>query len=214
MKSTPTRGVKQFLKPNAYKQLELDWTLMTIPQVWVTESESLRSTDMDGTLAVLFLVASLTDMGINHCSTGCLATGETPQRLALSYGDVQFQEKSVDKELYLRYDFGRTYGPFQPAIGASVTGRGDAWIGIGATWTAQLADTGIYGQLHLMPGVYARGSGPNLGHTIEFRSGAEIGYQARNGVRFGISYDHRSNAELSSVNPGLETLQFRVSIPF
>ena len=30
MKSTPTRGVKQFLKPNAYKQSELDWTLMTI----------------------------------------------------------------------------------------------------------------------------------------------------------------------------------------
>ena len=30
MKSTPTRGVKQFLKPNAYNQSELDWTLMTI----------------------------------------------------------------------------------------------------------------------------------------------------------------------------------------
>lgn len=30
MKSTPTRGVKQSLKPNAYNQSELDWTLMTI----------------------------------------------------------------------------------------------------------------------------------------------------------------------------------------
>ena len=29
MKSTPTRGVKQYLKPGAYKQSELDWTLMT-----------------------------------------------------------------------------------------------------------------------------------------------------------------------------------------
>lgn len=30
MKSTPTRGVKQYLKPDAYNQSELDWTLMTI----------------------------------------------------------------------------------------------------------------------------------------------------------------------------------------
>ena len=88
---------------------------------------------MDGTLAALFLVASLADMGINHCSKGCLAPGETDKRIALSFGDVQFQQASVDQEIYIRYDFGRTYGPFQPTIGASVTGRGDAWIGIGAT---------------------------------------------------------------------------------
>ena len=30
VKSTPTRGVKQYLKPNAYNQSELDWTLMII----------------------------------------------------------------------------------------------------------------------------------------------------------------------------------------
>ena len=169
---------------------------------------------MDGTLAALFLVASLTDMGFNHCGNGCLAPGEETRRLSLSAGDVQFQGASVDREVYLRYDFGRTYGPFQPVIGASVTQRGDAWIGAGAAWTAHFADTGLYAQLHLMPGLYKQGSGPNLGHTIEFRSGAEIGYEAKNGMRFGISYDHRSNAELSAVNPGLETLQFRFSIPF
>lgn len=215
MKSTPTRGVKQYLKPNAYNQSELDWTLMTIPNVWVNPKRKLKEkTDMDGTLAVLFLVASLTDMGINHCGNGCLAPGETDKRIALSYGDVQFQGASVDEEFYVRYDLGRTYGPFQPALGASITGRGDAWVGIGATWTAHLADSGIYTQLHLMPGFYAQGSGPDLGHAIEFRSGAEIGYEARNGMRFGISYDHRSNAELSSINPGLETLQFRVSFTF
>ena len=60
---------------------------------------------------------------------------------------------------------------------------------------------------------YANGDGPNLGHDLEFRSGIELGYQARNGWRYGISYDHRSNADIASYNPGLETLQFRVSIP-
>lgn len=169
---------------------------------------------MDGTLAALFLVASLTDMGVNHCGSGCFASGEERDRIALSFGEVQYQGASVDEEIYLRYDFGRTFGPFQPIVGASVTTRGDAWIGAGAAWTATLADTGLYAQLHLMPGIYSRGSGPDLGHTVEFRSGAELGYQTRNGMRIGISYDHRSNAELSSTNPGLETIQFRVSIPF
>ena len=34
MKSTPTRGVKQTLKPDAYKQSESDWTLVTILFIW------------------------------------------------------------------------------------------------------------------------------------------------------------------------------------
>ena len=36
MKSTPTRGVKQSLKPDAYKQLELDWkTVVTCSDLYV-----------------------------------------------------------------------------------------------------------------------------------------------------------------------------------
>lgn len=168
---------------------------------------------MDGTFAVLFLLAGLTDMKLNHCQTGCLAQEQAPARFALSGGDVQFQENSIGTEAYLRYDFGRMYGPFQPVAGLSVTDDGDAWVGIGATWTAQFADERAYLQLHLMPGLYAQGDGPDLGSPIEFRSGIEIGYQTPKGVRIGLSYDHRSNAGIDSVNPGLETVQLRVSFP-
>ena len=169
---------------------------------------------MDGTLAVIALAASLADMGLNHCGNGCLAEGETERRFSLSTGEVQYQGKKVGSEAYLRYDFGRTYGPFQPAVGASITSHGDIWVGYGATYTAHLADTGLYAQLHLMPGLYHYGGGQDLGHVIEFRSGAEVGYEAKNGLRVGISYDHRSNADISSTNPGVETLQFRISAPF
>lgn len=169
---------------------------------------------MDGTLALLFLVAGLTDMGFNDCrNDGCLARSDAQKNISLSYGDVIFQENTIGRETYVRYGFGHAYGPFQPAIGVSITDSGDAWVGIGATYTKSFANNRIYTQLSLLPGVYKRGSGPDLGHLIEFRSGAEIGYQARNGVRVGLSYDHRSNAEISAVNPGLETLQLRVSIP-
>ncbi|THD71978.1 acyloxyacyl hydrolase [Thalassobius vesicularis] len=168
---------------------------------------------MDGTFAVLFLLAGLADMKINHCATGCLAQSDTPARIALSAGDVQFQKNSISEELYVRYDFNRAYGPFQPVMGASITADGSAWMGFGAAWTGWFANNHGYVQLHLMPGIYAEGDGPDLGSAMEFRSGAEIGWQAKNGLRIGLSYDHRSNADTATLNPGLETVQLRVSIP-
>ena len=173
---------------------------------------------MDGAYALLFLVAGLTDMKLNHCSEGCLARRDAQAHASLSYGDVIFQTRTIGREAYFRYDLGQMRGPFQPAIGVSITDTGDAWVGFGATHTTKFATPffgggSAYVQLSLLPGLYARGSGPDLGHVIEFRSGAEIGYLARNGIKYGISYDHRSNSELSSLNPGLETLSFRVTFP-
>lgn len=172
---------------------------------------------MDGRLALLFFVIGLTDMKTNDCDTGCLARTPAQEAISLSFGDVIFQDKSIGSEAYLRYDLGTSFGPFQPAMGLSVTDTNDVWVGFGATHTTRFWDrpsgTGGYAQLHFMPGVYAQGTGPNLGHDVEFRSGAEIGWQARSGLRVGVSFDHRSNGDISNVNPGLETLQLRVSVP-
>lgn len=169
---------------------------------------------MDGAMALAFLVAGLADMGLNHCRyDGCLAERPMLSRASLSFGNVIFQGNEVGKELYARYDLGKSYGPFQPIVGLSLSDQGTAWVGVGAAFTSTFAGGQIYTQLHLMPGVYARGNGPNLGHTVEFRSGFEAGYQAKNGVRVGLSFDHRSNAELSAVNPGLETWALKVSVP-
>jgi lipid A 3-O-deacylase len=172
---------------------------------------------MDGRLAVLFFVVGLTDMKTNDCEMGCLARTAAQDAISLSFGNVIFQEKSVGQEAYVRFDMGTSFGPFQPAVGLSVTDTNDVWVGLGATHTTRFWDrpsgVGGYAQLHVMPGVYTRGTGPDLGHQLEIRSGAEIGYQAKNGLRYGLSYDHRSNAGLSSPNPGMETLQFRVSVP-
>ena len=168
---------------------------------------------MDGTYAVLFLLAGLTDMKLNHCATGCLAGRDIAAYASLSYGNVLFQDETIGTEGYLRYDFGRAWGPFQPAIGVSLTDDGDAWFGIGATWTANFARNRGYVQMSFLPGFHSRGDGPDIGQPLEFRSGAEIGYEARNGWRIGLSYDHRSNGGLDDLNPGLETLQIRVQVP-
>ncbi|QPM91078.1 acyloxyacyl hydrolase [Pseudooceanicola algae] len=167
---------------------------------------------MDGTFAVLFLLAGAADMGINYCGDpGCVAANPAQARLAISYGDVIFQEKKIGHEVYARYDLGVQYGPFQPTVGLSVSDKGDTWVGGGAAWTGYIDQA--YIQLHLMPGFHAQGRGPQIGTVLEFRSGVELGYEAHNGIRYGVSYDHRSNAELSETNPGLETMQFRISFP-
>lgn len=169
---------------------------------------------MDGTIAAVFLLASLGDMVFTDCKTdGCLAPTQNQARLSVSVGEVAFQSMVVEHEAFLRYDFARHYGPFQPSVGASVTTGGDVWVGLGAVYNLPIQNDQFYGQLSLLPGVYHRDSGPDLGHEIEFRSGIEFGYQAKSGMRVGLSFDHRSNLELGRINPGLETFQIRVSFP-
>lgn len=169
---------------------------------------------MDGTLAAIFVIASLTDMNINDCQTACLADRGAIERLSFQAAQVQFGDENIAKELYIGYDLGRTYGPFQPTIGASITDQGAAWIGAGAKWTStSIIDGPLFIETSLMPGLYAKGDGPDIGGALQFRSSFGIGYQFENGGTLLVSYDHRSNADTQDLNPGLETVAVRYAIP-
>ena len=168
----------------------------------------------DGTFAVVGLVLGLINMGVNHCpNEGCLAKNDVQAYNAVSVGEVVFQENTIGDEIYIRRQTGSARGPFQFTYGASITDEGGMWIGLGNTTTYSTPNNRFYAQFHSMPGLYSKGGEEALGGPIQFRSGLEVGYQNRRGVRAGISIDHRSNAGIYSYNPGLETIQFRVSIP-
>lgn len=169
----------------------------------------------DGTFAALLFIIGLTDMGINHCGTseGCLGTGETRPRLSISGGEVLERRADPAAELYLRYDLAQTRGPFGGAAGLSVTENGEAWVGFGATYLVPFGRSGAYAELHAMPGLYFDNGGFDLGGPIAFRSGLELGYETARGWRMALSYDHRSNVGIYDENPGIETVQFKVSIP-
>ena len=169
----------------------------------------------DGTFAVLMLIAGLTDMGINHCvtETGCLGRTEVQSRLSFSGGQVIERRADEQIELYLRYDLGHRNGAFGHAIGISTLEDGEAWIGIGQTYTFEFGSSPLYAELHAIPGITLENGGFDMGGPIAFRSGAEIGFETRAGWRFGLSYDHRSNAGIYDENPGIETIAFRVAIP-
>jgi hypothetical protein len=168
----------------------------------------------DGTFAVLMLVLGLTDMARNHCGTetGCFGRSDVTPRVAFSGGEVLERRADPASEIYLRYDLGHKRGPFGSAAGLSIGENGETWIGFGQTYKIDISDR-FFAELHSMPGLYFDNGGFDLGGPIAFRSGVELGYENRQGWRFGLSYDHRSNAGIYDENPGVETVQFRVSVP-
>ncbi len=64
-------------------------------------------------------------------------------------------------------------------------------------------------------GAYHKGDGKDLGHTLEFRTGASLHYRFDNDVRVGIAFHHLSNAGLgkNKKNPGAESLLLSYVIP-
>ena len=167
---------------------------------------------MNGTFAVLTLLLGMKE-AYTDCQSECLAKHEVQDRISLSQGSLQFQGDVIGREVYVRYDSPHANGPFQAIYGASYSSLGDFWAGVGHSYTMKTGDFGLYAEVHAMTGIYVQGSGPDLGGPIEFRSGAEIGYQFPAGWRLAASYDHRSNAEIFALNPGVETVQVRLSKP-
>jgi lipid A 3-O-deacylase len=167
---------------------------------------------MNGTFAVLTLVLGMND-AYSDCREGCLAAHDVESRIAVSQGSLQFKGDVIGREVYVRYDSAHANGPFQSIYGASYSSLGDIWAGFGHAYTMSAAETGLYAEVHAMTGLYFQSGGPDLGGPIEFRSGAEIGYRFSSGWRVAASYDHRSNAEIFALNPGVETVQFRISKP-
>ncbi|SEW10986.1 Lipid A 3-O-deacylase (PagL) [Cognatiyoonia koreensis] len=168
---------------------------------------------MDGTLAGIFLIASLSDMGLNDCPTDCLRASDATARLSFQAAGVEFQDEIVGSEVLIGYDVAGKYGPFQPTIAASVTDENGMWIGAGAKWTTEDVFNGpLFIEAALMPGLYFDNAEVNLGGTLQFRSSLGVGYAFDNGSTVLVSYDHRSNADTQTINPGLETIAIRFAI--
>ncbi len=168
---------------------------------------------MDGTLAAIFLLIGAADMGANHCPTGCLEPGFADAKWNFQASEVQFQSEAIGQEIYISYDFDQAYGPFQLTAGGSVTTDGDAWVGYGAKWNSQgVYPSPLFIETSLMPGLYARGDGPDLGSVLQFRSAFGVGYEFDHGGTLTVLYDHRSNADIVEVNPGIETLGIRYAL--
>ncbi len=168
---------------------------------------------MDGTLAAIYVLAALLDMGLTDCrEAGCLAASDAQSRVWVQGAAVEFDREIIGEEVFVGLDLGTARGPFQPVIGLSANGDGDAWIGAGVK-TQWRFGGGWFAEGALMPGYHDRGDGPDLGGSLQFRSALGVGYEFGSGATLSVHYDHRSNGGIETVNPGLETIGLRYAMP-
>jgi lipid A 3-O-deacylase len=99
-----------------------------------------------------------------------------------------------------------------PMAGVSANDDGAIWVyggarrpfHLGSCWQAGPTFAAVY---------YEQGDSKNLGNELEFRSGLEIYCRATSGRALGIEFYHMSNAGISDVNPGANSLWIVYSVP-
>jgi len=169
---------------------------------------------MDGRLAVLFLVMSLFGEGFEREGFN-IKRADFGNRIVVSGGLLRFEGENVGQEFRLSYAPSKKWGRVNPMFDFSITDQGGVWIGFGLyqQFDIEIGNVDTFAGFYFVPGFYARGSEVDLGFPLEFRSGIEFGIRLKNNWQVSLSFDHRSNGDIAAYNPGVETLQLRISKP-
>ena len=103
------------------------------------------------------------------------------------------------------------YVALRPWVGVEATSRGSVWGGGGILLDFSLGRFALVPQFGV--GGYERGSGKNLGSTIEFRTGVEVAYKFADQSRVALGFSHTSNAGITKRNPGTEAVVISYQLP-
>ncbi len=203
MKSTPTRGVKQYLKPNAYNQLELDWS-----SIWI----SLERMRYSCGSTIFALAAFASPAGAGELVLGLGAgdvldqTGTTAPAVVVEYRADPFHSGPSRSGAAARYSL---------AVAGQADGDGDIFVGVGLAAVWPIRGGPWFVEAGFMPGYYDHGGGgTSLGGNLQFRTLLGIGYSLSETARISVAIDHKSNADIEDRNPGEETLSLRYARTF
>lgn len=131
--------------------------------------------------------------------------------VSAGYYDINDNEEAADFRLEYRWGT-PLFWEIKPFAGLEATSDG-AMYGLGGL----LIDFDVADSIIITPsfgaGAYSDGSGKDLGHTVEFRSMIEVGYEFENESRASIGFSHISNASLDDNNPGTEVLSLYYHFP-
>ena len=122
------------------------------------------------------------------------------------------REKNTATSFNVEYRSDAKWWIFKPMAGFMATTDGAAYGYVGPAvdiyFGRRLVLTGM-----TAIGAYHDGSGLDLGHWIEFRSGMELAFRFDNRSRLGVGFHHISNANIGEKNPGTEILGVFYAIP-
>lgn len=115
-------------------------------------------------------------------------------------------------ERFFADELGWRFGGIGPLIGVMATSDGAVW-GYGALFL----DLRLTERIVLWPsagiGGYRQGDGRNLGGIFQFHLGALGAYRFDNGHLLGVSFNHISNANTQTLNPGADSLLLTYTVP-
>lgn len=142
------------------------------------------------------------------------ARADEPDFLTLGVGVYDMFDDQTTAEFRAEYVFAEKHKLwwFTPFVGLTATAEAGTYayagIGIDIFFGRRFVITPNFAA-----GIYGNGDGKDLGHAIEFRSGANFAYRFDDYSRLGFAFHHISNAGLDERNPGEETLMLTYSIP-
>ena len=111
----------------------------------------------------------------------------------------QHQNENLNRDTFI--------GNVSPITGGFVTENSAAYIYTGIEWNVDMGQKMIFTP-SFAPGLYHEGDGKDLGHILEFKSEVQVSYKASDQSKFGVSYNHVSNASLGDKNPGANSYMF------
>lgn len=121
-------------------------------------------------------------------------------------------EVGASSELNLEYRFGKKFFYLGFAAGGLANTDGGKFLYLGNY--ADIRYKKIVVTPLLSVGAYRKGSGPDLGGTLQFRSSVTLAYELDDGSRFGVRLAHISNAGIYDENPGANEVLITYAFPF
>lgn len=124
--------------------------------------------------------------------------------LYAGYFDIT-QDDDASAQFGMEYRFAPVWYGLRPTAGANFTTDSALYGYGGFYYDINLSGSWVFSP-NVVAGAFSQGSGKDLGHGIQFRSGLELNYRFASDRRLGIAFNHISNASLGDANPGAETL--------
>ena len=128
--------------------------------------------------------------------TGLFDFSDDKQKAGL-FG-LQHQNEELFRESFL--------GKLSPITGGFVTENSAFYLYTGVQGEYNLGSLTITPSF--APGYYDYGNGKDLGYPLEFKSEVQVSLGLSESTKYGMSYNHISNASLGTKNPGANSYMF------
>jgi hypothetical protein len=168
-------------------------------------------------LAVAVLIAAAVVVARPAAAQFSLGSPGGPPRLELGAGAFDItpsvrKDAGTQGDFRGEYHFGDMLWIISPMVGLDVTTTGGTYLYGGFGFDINFTPNWVFTPNGAV-GWYQHGSGTILGSWFEFRTGAELDYKFDDQSRLGIAVHHMSNAGLTKVNPGEQSVLLVYQLP-